>query len=548
MKPHSYLGRLRDITAFAELIVVLSLLVTATSAHADTSEEAVKEISTKNAKTVVYIEAKFEGVPNEPNGVVLRHGTGFIVDTSGNVLTARHVVAPSFSFKTRTVTLRIGDRDNIVRTATVLDTTSAYDIALIRMQSGLADGNPVTVGDSYAVSTGTHLTSISFTLGDDGPVSPSLHTGDVSNTSSPNAMWETSVPMNPGDSGGPVFTNDNRVVAIMAGGVDSAQGVNFIVPIKFATTQLLATAAVLPNFANLPARDTSSERDLVLTADTTYESLPDTMRHGVSVDPQSASFEDELSRRGNLTLETASLVLKPDPTGIPRSLAVRTLFLRKGASIVTNGSDLRIYALKIVVDDGSIISFAPNASTAPVGGYPGANGGHVWLIGMREIPQLLAVSLFGQNGGAGNQGDPGPPGAPGARGSDGATGAFGCLRGGGDGAPGGHGEPGSEGGKGGDGGDGGVLTFVSVDPNQRKQINFLGRGGSGGLGGVGGAGGAAGPEAEGAAVTASVVADTPVHLVRQGLRERRERAGPTGNQGSSKLSNRLFERQHREHT
>ena len=213
-----------------------------------------------------------------------------------------------------------------------------------------------------------------------------------------------------------------------------------------------------------------------------------------------------LSERG-----TISIAGRQEMTG---PAVIRAYSLRmESAEIVTQGYDLTIEVLDLIIDGTSGIASFDNYSAVP--NSPGKQGGRVKLVIRRRIVGELMVNLSGTRGG---DGTPGAPGAPGGRGADGdnaVSSLFDCKSGAGrgrDGGPGGPGRPGSDGFQGGDGGE---LKVQSVNPTaDRAAIQFIAQGGKGGRGGGGGPGGPGGPGGSGGG---------PRGLCSGG--------GPNGNQG-----------------
>jgi len=220
--------------------------------------------------------------------------------------------------------------------------------------------------------------------------------------------------------------------------------------------------------------------------------------------PTGASAEEIgalLRGQASLTLDGAVLNVTPPRAGSSRSLAVQKLELRNGASIVTNGVNLEIYAQTIQSNGGAIVSFTAQGKSVagiPPPGSSGASGlsaGTVVLFGKLQGSDVLVVSLPGQDGQSGGVGLKGPTGAQGPNGSNGSDHLFDCARGGGNGGNGARGGDGGRGGTGGSGGSGGRLILRGEIAGQRLQVDFSadgGRKGTGGVGGPGGDGGAGG--------------------------------------------------------
>jgi hypothetical protein len=70
----------------------------------------------------------------------------------------------------------------------------------------------------------------------------------VSNKNAQGGKWQTTLPLNYGNSGSPVFHTDGNVVAIAVGGRDDLNSVTYVIPINFARALLdiARQAAVSP--------------------------------------------------------------------------------------------------------------------------------------------------------------------------------------------------------------------------------------------------------------------------------------------------------------
>jgi putative serine protease PepD len=177
-----------------------------------------------------------------PEGRATAAGTGFVIDSQGDVLTASHVVDGASS-----ITVRL--QGGTTRGVRVLGVDRSIDAAVLRVgPSGLAL-HPLPLGSSGSLAVGSPLAVI----GDPFGFNRSLSTGIVSGVgrtiqapngnSVPNAI-QTDAAIDPGNSGGPVLTAQGQVVGItdqIATGsptTDSSTGVGFAVPIDAVKAEL----------------------------------------------------------------------------------------------------------------------------------------------------------------------------------------------------------------------------------------------------------------------------------------------------------------------
>ncbi|WP_233843914.1 DegQ family serine endoprotease [Dyella sp. 2HG41-7] len=218
----------------------------------------------KNAPAVVHVEAKYSGrrpknsaggqpmqgmdpgqaeifrrffgMPMMPSPEEQAHtslGSGFIISGDGYILTNNHVVDHA-----DVVTVRLQDRRTL--TAKVVGTDATYDIALLKVD---ATGSlpTVSIGDSRTLKPGQWVLAIGSPFGFDytvtqgivSAVGRSLGGGDQPSTS----FIQTDVPINRGNSGGPLFNLQGQVVGINSqiySDTGGYQGVAFSIPIDLA--------------------------------------------------------------------------------------------------------------------------------------------------------------------------------------------------------------------------------------------------------------------------------------------------------------------------
>jgi len=186
-------------------------------------------------------------------------GSGFVVDRDGVILTNAHVITNAAEARTnvqgaRAVYVEFADGERV--SAKVVGWDLFSDVGVIRVSP---DDHPlvtVPLGDSAHVAVGEPVAAIGSPFGQQ----TSLSVGVVSaigrsidsltpNFSVTNAI-QIDAPINRGNSGGPLFDGDGRVIGINAqiqSTTGTAEGVGFAIPIDLARRaldQLLATGRV----------------------------------------------------------------------------------------------------------------------------------------------------------------------------------------------------------------------------------------------------------------------------------------------------------------
>ncbi|MEN0061022.1 MAG: trypsin-like peptidase domain-containing protein [Myxococcota bacterium] len=185
----------------------------------------VAPIVTRVGPSVVSIEVRGERANDR------RSGSGFAI-APAEVATARHLVTDATS-----VTVQLADG----RTwpATVLGTDARTDLALLSVPG--ADLTPVAIGRGDDVTVGDWVIGLGNALGlGSTPVVGLLaQQGSrlTADASGPRVeFWQLSLALNPGHSGGPVFDQRGRVVAVLSGAHAQGQAVAFAVPIEALST------------------------------------------------------------------------------------------------------------------------------------------------------------------------------------------------------------------------------------------------------------------------------------------------------------------------
>ena len=161
----------------------------------------------------------------DKTGTKLGTGSGFIVDSSGIIVTNKHVMKNAIS---AVVTLNNGDtyKDAIIR-----DFDEIKDIAIIKI-SGF-DLPKVKLGNSKDLKGGEKVIVCGSSLG---KFFNSLSEGIISSIRQSKKGFryiQMSAPISHGNSGGPVFLENGDVIGMATASRDDGQNLNFAVPINY---------------------------------------------------------------------------------------------------------------------------------------------------------------------------------------------------------------------------------------------------------------------------------------------------------------------------
>jgi Do/DeqQ family serine protease len=172
-------------------------------------------------------------------------GSGFIINSSGVILTNAHVIDGA-----DTVTVTLKDGRNFK--GRVLGQDSITDVAVVKIE---ATQLPVVrMGNSDQLRTGEWAIAIGNPLGLDNTVTAGIisatgrSSGDVGVPDKRVGFIQTDAAINPGNSGGPLLNQRGEVVGMNTAIIGGAQGLGFAIPIK--TAQRIANQLITTGKAN----------------------------------------------------------------------------------------------------------------------------------------------------------------------------------------------------------------------------------------------------------------------------------------------------------
>jgi putative serine protease PepD len=197
-------------------------------------------------------------------------GSGFVVDSSGDIVTNQHVVNGA---KAITVTFQ----DGKTAKATVVGTDPSTDVAVIKVNVAASDLHPLTFASSSGVQVGQPVAAIGSPFGlpetlTSGIVSSLNRTISAPNNFSISGAIQTDAPINHGNSGGPLLNSSGQVIGVNAqiesdsGGND---GVGFAIPsdaVKSVADTIIAGGKVQHAYLGITIDTASSGNGAQVTA------------------------------------------------------------------------------------------------------------------------------------------------------------------------------------------------------------------------------------------------------------------------------------------
>jgi putative serine protease PepD len=139
-------------------------------------------------------------------------GSGFVVDSSGDIVTNDHVVAGAES-------ISVKFWNGKTYTAKVVDGDASLDLALLKVNAPSSQLHPLSLGDSSAVQVGDAVVAIGSPFG----LQETLTSGIVSavhrqitatNDATIQNAVQTDAAINHGNSGGPLLNAEGQVIGV----------------------------------------------------------------------------------------------------------------------------------------------------------------------------------------------------------------------------------------------------------------------------------------------------------------------------------------------
>ncbi len=198
--------------SFAVLFVSLSF----SQCTAEKDEIPITKLFTDQADSIVLIK-----VMDKANGKL---GSGFVVSEDGLIFTNYHVVSDA---KIILVKLKNNKR---YRRVHIVNVDALKDIALLKITGSSL--KTVKLGDSDTGAIGQRVATIGNPLGLESTVSDGL-ISNIRDSEHGFKIFQISVPLSNGSSGGPLFNLQGEVIGITTAAFSKGENLNFAVPINY---------------------------------------------------------------------------------------------------------------------------------------------------------------------------------------------------------------------------------------------------------------------------------------------------------------------------
>ena len=207
---------------------------------AEANSNAVSRIYRAESPGVAFIEAEERPKPASPfdlfgvpRGGGTATGSGFVLNTDGDILTNNHVVSGA-----QAIHVKLGGGETTYD-AKVVGRDPATDLALLKIDAPSSDLHPLPLGNSSDVRVGDPVVAIGNPFGLDQTATTGIVSALQRQIQAPNGfaisnVIQTDASINPGNSGGPLINSAGQVIGITSqietGGGNGSVGIGFAIP------------------------------------------------------------------------------------------------------------------------------------------------------------------------------------------------------------------------------------------------------------------------------------------------------------------------------
>jgi putative serine protease PepD len=187
----------------------------ATFATATTTTLTASQIYSASSRGVVEITTTTTGSAYAPPGFDRSgsaQGTGFEVDSNGDIVTNYHVISGATS-------IRVTLQDGTTRSATVVAKDASKDLAILRITAPARELHPLSLADSSSLNVGDAVLAIGDPYGltdtaTAGIISALNRTITAPDGSKITDAIQTDAALNSGNSGGPLLDASGQVIGV----------------------------------------------------------------------------------------------------------------------------------------------------------------------------------------------------------------------------------------------------------------------------------------------------------------------------------------------
>ncbi len=216
----------------------------------------------------------------------IAQGTGFLVSADGVIVTNYHVIKEG-----NKAIVKFSD-GTVLPVDGVLAADKVRDLVLIKIHGKIF--RTLTLGDSDRVQVGEEVVAIGNPLGLELTVSNGIVSGLRTDKEAGGKFLQTTAPISPGSSGGPLFNMLGEVVGINTMYLEGGENLNFAIPVNDAKHLLMNQYAKLQNLPNEVEKETLKEKH--------GEDSPTPPFDGQGLDSPAYRQYEELLKANDLTI------------------------------------------------------------------------------------------------------------------------------------------------------------------------------------------------------------------------------------------------------
>jgi S1-C subfamily serine protease len=195
-------------------------------------ENTVTGIYSAASPAVVEIQVTSQNTTLRGNRPMGGQGSGFLVDSAGDILTNNHVVDGA-------TTVQVIFNDGRKASGTVLGRDATDDLAVVKVDASVSNITPLTLSTS-TVKPGQMAIAIGSPYGLTNSISVGIVSGLNRNVagSGLTGMIQTDANIQPGNSGGPLLDSTGQVIGINTAFEGQGTGIGFAIPSSTASRVL----------------------------------------------------------------------------------------------------------------------------------------------------------------------------------------------------------------------------------------------------------------------------------------------------------------------
>ena len=309
-----------------------------------------------------------QGGPVQPQAVEAK-GSGFIIDSSGIVVTNNHVVKDA-----KSVSVELSDGSSY--SATVLGTDPKTDLAVLKIKAG----KPlpyVEIGSSKDVTPGEWVVAMGNPFGLGGSVTAGIVSalGRDIGDGPYDRFIQIDAPINEGNSGGPLFDQHGYVIGINTAILSpsgGSVGIGFAIPsdlMKRVVSQLVAGGKVVRGYLGVEAQEISPQMAQAMSLPAGDPSSDGALVAAVS--PGSPAFRAGLQAGDVITKVNGSAVTNPgdlaaDIASVDPGKDTSISYIRDGKS-----HDISVAVTTMPTNPDASFQTGANSPPAPAPGQAG---------------------------------------------------------------------------------------------------------------------------------------------------------------------------------